>query len=178
MPKTSAIDAPPIINQQYELVPITELKRHPRNARSGDVGAIHQSIEANGFFGACVVQRSTRYVLAGNHRLIAANEAGIAEIPVIWIDCDDDRALRILLADNKTSDDANYDSNKLADLLTELATSSDGLTGTGYSGDELDDLLKDLGRMPGMPQTQNDTTNPVVPSATCPHCGKAISLKT
>jgi hypothetical protein len=130
--------------QEYELVPIDSLNVHPRNARQGDVGAIHESITQNGFFGACLVQKSTRTIIAGNHRYMAAEAAGMDQVPVIWADVDDDRALRILLADNKTNDDASYDDAKLADILTELAALSD-LSGTGYNGDDLDRLISDLG---------------------------------
>jgi len=90
-----------------------------------------------------VAQRSTGHILAGNHRYLAAIEAGLNEVPVIWVDVDDDRALRILLADNKTNDDASYDQTALAEILTELANTSD-LLGTGFDGDELDQLIADL----------------------------------
>jgi ParB-like nuclease domain len=130
--------------QEYELVSVRAIKTHPRNARQGDIGAIHESITQNGFFGACVVQKSTGHILAGNHRYMAAVEAGLQSVPVIWVDVDDDRALRILLADNKTSDDASYDQTALADILSELANTSD-LLGTGFDGDDLDQLIADLG---------------------------------
>ncbi len=136
---------PNIQNTQYELVPLGRLTPHPKNARQGDVGAVYQSIEANGFFGALVVQRSTHHILVGNHRFLAARDAKMPEVPVLWVDVDDERALRILLADNKTSDDASYDTQALADLLAHLANTTEaGLVGTGFTGDELDDLIQDL----------------------------------
>ena len=129
--------------QEYELVSLESLKLHPRNARMGDVSAIEHSIKQNGFFGACVVQKSTRFILAGNHRYLAAREAGLVEVPVLWVDVDDDRALRILLVDNRTNDDASYNREALAELLSELAGNSD-LLGTGYDSSDLDNLIKDL----------------------------------
>ena len=109
----------------------------------GDVGAIEESIKQNGFFGACVVQKSTRFILAGNHRYLAAREAGLGDVPVLWVDVDDDRALRILLVDNRTNDEASYNREALAELLSELAGNSD-LLGTGYDASDLDNLIKDL----------------------------------
>ena len=129
--------------QEYELVSLESLKLHPRNARMGDVSAIEHSIKQNGFFGACVVQKSTRFILAGNHRYLAAREAGLVEVPVLWVDVDDDRALRILLVDNRTNDDASYNREALAELLSELAGNSD-LLGTGYDSSDLDNLIKEL----------------------------------
>jgi ParB-like chromosome segregation protein Spo0J len=135
---------PSIANTGYEMVAVGRLKVHPRNPRQGDVGAICESIRANQFFGALVVQRSTCHVLAGNHRLLAAKQVGMAEVPVLWVDCDDDRALRILLADNRTNDLADYNPAALTDLLKELAATPAALTGTGYDGDALDELLAGL----------------------------------
>jgi hypothetical protein len=118
-----------ILNQTVETVAVTDLKTHPRNVNQGDLGAIHESITANGFWGTIVAQRSTGYVLAGNHRLMAAQQAGATEVPVAWVDVDDEAALRILLADNRTTRLGQDDPNVLAELLQELAASDAGLTG-------------------------------------------------
>ncbi|MEP0766736.1 MAG: ParB N-terminal domain-containing protein [Fimbriimonadia bacterium] len=139
-----------VINDKLEMVAVADLKLHPRNPRRGDVGAIQESIEENGFYGAVVAQRSTAYVLAGNHRLKAAIEAGMEHVPVFWVDVDDDRALRILLADNRTNDLAGYDDETLARLLKELQEGEIGFLGTGYDTNALDELLKELGE-PDLP---------------------------
>lgn len=126
--------------------PVTDLVLHPRNPRDGDVGAIVESIEANGFFGTLVAQTSTGYVLAGNHRLQAAIHVGLDKVPVHWVDVDDETATRILIADNRTSDLARNDDDVLAELLREIAVADDGLSGTGYDGEDLDRLLADIER--------------------------------
>ena len=136
-----------IINESLESVPVGELKPHPKNPRQGDVGAIHLSIEANGFYGAVVAQRSTGHVLAGNHRLLAAKQANAEEVPVMWVDVDDATALRILLADNRTNDLAGYNDEALAELLQGIMEDAGTLDGTGYDGDALDQLLADLGEL-------------------------------
>jgi len=137
---------PKVRPQKYELVSVSQLQPHPRNPRRGDVDSIVESIQANQFYGACVVQRSTGYVLAGNHRLMAAIRAGLTAVPVIWIDCDDDEALRLLLVDNRTNDLASYDDEQLADLLLEIRRDQESLAGTGYDEDALNQLLAELGR--------------------------------
>tara|TARA_R110000824_G_scaffold188170_2_gene369508 strand:- start:1168 stop:1740 length:573 start_codon:yes stop_codon:yes gene_type:complete len=123
--------------------PTVDLTLHPDNPRQGDIGAIIESIEANGWFGTLVAQCSTGHVLAGNHRLQAASHLDIDKVPVHWVDVDDEAALRILLADNRTSDLATNDDAVMAELLTTLATTDIGLPGTGYDGDDLDLLLQD-----------------------------------
>jgi len=136
--------APGIINQNAELVDVATLQRHPANPRKGDLAAVVESIETNGFFGFIVAQVSTRHVIAGNHRLMAAKQLGIDEVPTVWVDVDDEQAMRILLADNRTSDLATYDNDQLEALLTELAGSDLGLIGTGYDDEDLDRLLGDF----------------------------------
>jgi len=131
-------------SDQFERVPIEAVRQHPRNPRKGNVDVIVASIEKNGFYGAIVVQRSTRYILAGNHRWLAAKKAGLTDVAVCWADVDDKTARRILLADNRTSDVAKYDDPLLASLLQELKTEMD-LVGSGYTESDVDALLKNVG---------------------------------
>ena len=131
-------------DQDYELVPIGDIQPHPKNPRQGDVNAIVASIKANQFYGVCVVQRSMGFILVGNHRWMAARQCGLEQIPVVWVDCDDATALRILLADNRTNDLASYDEQMLVEMLQEIQAEVGTLGGTGYDLEALDDLLKDL----------------------------------
>lgn len=134
-----------VLNSRFEpAVPIDQLRKHPRNPRQGDIGAIYQSIEANGFYGACIVQETTGYILAGNHRFDAAQHAGAGDVPVIYIDCDDDRALRILLADNRTSEVADWDIAELNQILREMRQSPDGFNGTGFDEEAANLVSRDL----------------------------------
>lgn len=94
---------------ETELLPPEDLTPHPKNARRGDIESIAASIRANGWYGRVMGQRSTGYILVGNHRVAAARRAGLDTIPVEWIDVDDELALRILLADNRSSDLAGYE---------------------------------------------------------------------
>lgn len=137
-----------IADQQYELVPIGRLQPHPDNPRRGDTEAIGESIEHNGFFGAVIAQRSTRRILAGNHRWKALKAQGARKVPVLWLDVDDDRARKILLADNKTNDLATYDEKALLALLDEVGADAAALAGTTYSVDDLEDLAVRVGDVP------------------------------
>ena len=106
-----------------ELVPVTALQLHPQNPRRGDIGAIAASIEAVGFCGALIVQRHTGYILAGNHRYQAAVQLGFTELPVQYIDCSDIQAAQLVLIDNRTSDLATVDSQRMAHVMTTAAES-------------------------------------------------------
>jgi hypothetical protein len=120
--------------------PIDSVQPHPRNVRQGDVGAIATSLEINGQYRPIVVHKSTNNILAGNHTYKAAVSLGWTEIAITYVDCTDDEALKILLADNKANDLASYDDSALADLLQDLVGGA-GLDGTLYELSDLDDLI-------------------------------------
>lgn len=121
------------IDQTYEVVRIDgdhdPLKEHPQNPNLGVEETIDESIETNGWYGAVVAQRSTGYILAGNHRYRVAKNKGATEIPVIWKDVDDDTATKIMLVDNKSTRDGTIDEAILEELLAGLET----LDGSGYA---------------------------------------------
>lgn len=134
-----------VIAQGAELVPTDSLEQHPRNPRRGNVGAIVESIRANGFYAPLIVQLSRRRICAGNHRWLAARELGMPAVPVIWVDVDDDRALRILTVDNRSNDLAIYDDLALAEMLRDLRADTGTLAGTGFDDAALDEQLRALG---------------------------------
>jgi ParB-like chromosome segregation protein Spo0J len=127
-------------SQQYVIVPIDDIAPHPKNARIGSVQVIAESIRRNGFYGACVVQRATNRIIAGSHRWKAAKAIGLTSVPVIFVDVSDEQAVRIMLADNRTSEIGTFDS---AALLESLRSVGD-LTGTGYDTQFLDELTTSL----------------------------------
>ena len=129
------------IGDKIKMVAIGDLSCHPDNPRRGDVDAIRASISANGFYGALVVQRSTGYILAGNHRFMAAQAEGLDKVPVIYVDASDEDSKAILVGDNRLSDLAENDPALLAALLQAIQAREQGLTGTGYSDDDLAELL-------------------------------------
>lgn len=129
-------------------LPIDQLEYYHQNPRRGNLDAIVDSLKVNGQYRPIVVNRGNKTgreweVLAGNHTLMGArflDEQGVSgwrEIDCYVVDVDDEQASRIVLADNRTSDLADYDERSLAALLASL---DDGLEGTGYDDDDLADL--------------------------------------
>ena len=133
---------------------INSVKPHPSNPRKGNVAKIVESIKANGFYGAIVVQKSTMMILAGNHRWQAAKQCGMKTIPAIVVNVDDLQAKKILLADNRTSDFAVYDSDELTKLLRDVI-SDDSLLGTGFDANDLDKLIADVTDTPNDKRKRN-----------------------
>jgi len=114
---------------------------HPDNPRRGDVNAIARSLEKFGQVSPIVVQRSTSYVVKGNHTLQAAKRLGWRTIRVLVLDMDDKTARAYLLADNITSDKASNDKSKLYELESELLEQLEGL----ISPDEVEELGASIG---------------------------------
>ena len=134
----------PLLEQEYKVVPLDAVTPHPRNANQGDVGAISESMKANRVYGAILVQKSTGLIIKGNHTWYAARANKEPEIPVFFVDVDDETATRILLVDNRTSDLRTYDKDQLAELLEGLSAATGSLTGTGFDMEFLDDLLAEI----------------------------------
>lgn len=134
---TEPVHLPGAEEQVYELVDIDQISEHPDNPNNGDVDAIDESIEINGWYGVITAQVSTGYILAGNHRYQAAKRRGATHVPVVWQDVDDVTAIRILLADNEIARHAVINRDQVSRLLDQLGT----LDGTGFRG--LEDLEAD-----------------------------------
>lgn len=133
-------------------VSIDSLTPYERNARRGNIDDITASIRNHGQYRPIVVNRRqidgrSNVILAGNHTWQAMVDAGASHIAVTFVDVDADRAGRINLIDNKLSDSAT---NDIDALLAQLNALPD-ITGTGYSPDEMDDLITQLGRVEVMP---------------------------
>ncbi|MER0443044.1 DNA methyltransferase [Streptomyces sp. Edi4] len=122
-------------------IPFNQLDRFPGNPRRGDVDAIRGSLRRHGQYRSLVVRAvdDDRFViLAGNHTSDALRAEGYDLARCEVIECDDDQARRINLADNRLAELGSYDNEALADLLSYL----DGdLEGTGYSADDVADIL-------------------------------------
>lgn len=132
------------------------LLQHPENANNGDVDALNESVEINGFYQPVIVQDSTRFVLAGNHRLLVALKRGMREIPAIFLNVGDDQARRIMVADNRITRLGYDDEGLLANILEQLHDTGIGLAGTGYDPDDYSSLMA----MVNEPLTEADMAEP------------------
>lgn len=154
-----------IITSETVVVGVDELKPYDKNPRIGDVGAIAESLEENAQYRPIVVQKSTKKILAGNHTWQAAKHLGWDEIAVVFVDVDDERAKKIVLADNRTNDLAGYDTK----ALTELLDSIPDPVGTGYSNEDVQVLLDQL-------ESDNDEADELIDEIIRPRVVKSQTL--
>jgi ParB-like chromosome segregation protein Spo0J len=124
-----------------ETIGIDTVEPHPDNARVGDVEALAESLTRFGQVKPILVQKSTGFVVAGNHTREAAKSLGWEEIQAVLLEMDDETAKAYLLADNRLSDRAKYDTAKLYDSLESLLD----LDGTGFDLDYVESLGDALG---------------------------------
>lgn len=132
------VEPHPVVITGTSVVPIRSVQPHSRNPREGDVGAISESLRILGQYRPIVVDSKTNQILVGNHTWQAALALGWEEIAVTWVEVDEEQAIRILLADNKTADLATYEEQDLQVLLASLTEFS----GTGFDNDDVDSILR------------------------------------
>jgi hypothetical protein len=103
------------------LVPVAQLQHYPGNARVHDLDVIEKSMAGHGMYAPVVVQRSTNYVLVGNGRLeVARDRLGWTHIAAVFLDVDDEQAESINVIDNRSSDLATNDPQKLLEQLRRI----------------------------------------------------------
>ena len=140
--------------------PLSDLRQFPNNARNGDVELIAESLAVNQQFKP-IVTTVDGTILAGSHTYQAALSLGWESLDAVILDVDPGsvEAKRIVLADNRTSDQgaSRYDDGLLLALLESL----DGdLIGTGYADYDVSDLAGDVPEPFAVAHT-----------STCPECG-------
>ena len=110
------------------------------NPRQGDIEAVAKSYKQFGQRKP-IVATTDHVVIAGNHQLAAARQLGWDEIAVVITDDDELTAKAFALADNRTAELGSYDDDLLADLLSEVSSVPELMDSTGFTEDDLFDLI-------------------------------------
>lgn len=133
--------------ERIELWPVARLQPYAKNARTHSdeqVDQIAASIREFGFTNPILVD-SNDGILAGHGRLMAAKRLGLDDVPVIVLDhLTDEQRRAYILADNKLALNAGWDDALLAEELAALQDDGFDLALTGFSDEELADLLPDV----------------------------------
>lgn len=159
--------------EQIEHVAIESIEPHPLNPNEGDVGAITESVDAVGFYSVVFVQASSRRIVAGESRWRSLLGRGATTAPVVFLDIDDETAVRIMVGDNEIPRRTSRpDDARLAVLLVDLSQqSAHGIAGTGFDLDGLDRLVADVAqRSLGTTGATDDTPE----RQRCECCGQYV----
>lgn len=136
--KTERLTNPNSLLGDIATVLISDLKHFPGNARVGNVDAIAESLLKNKQVDRPLVQKSTGYVIAGNHTLKAARKVKWKVLDVEYLDVDDVTARRLNIALNHIPELGGYD----RELLIEMMASLPDPVGTGYTDDEYNNMIR------------------------------------
>ena len=134
---------------------LTPWRDNPRKNEHA-VDAVAESIKRFGF-AAPIIARTDGEVIAGHTRLKAAQALGLDRVPVRYMDLDPADAKLLALADNKVGELAEWDDDRLSDILNELHADGVDLDGLGFSLEELSEIMA-LGAEP--PEEEFEITAP------------------
>ena len=129
----------------YRMTALSDIKPYDRNPRiitQAAVDAVARSIQAFGFRQPIVVDKNG-VILAGHTRYRAAQQLGMAEVPVVWeTDLTDVQARGYRIADNKVAELSAWDRDALDAEVRDLAgICGDDLGSLGLADWELDSIL-------------------------------------
>ncbi len=102
---------------------------------------IKKSITEFGYV-APIIINSNMTVIGGHQRLKVLKEIGYTEVECVVVDLDQKKEKALNIALNKISGD--WDNDKLEELLAELKQTDIDMDITGFSFDEVDEILKDI----------------------------------
>lgn len=137
----------PAMANRIEMWPLDRLIPYARNARTHSetqVAQIAASIIEFGFTAPLLVSDDGG-ILAGHGRLAAARKLHLDAVPVVVLDhLTPTQRRAYILADNQLALQAGWDQELLAVELADLSAAGFDLALTGFSDDELADLLGDI----------------------------------
>ena len=124
-------------------VPIDSIQPDPNNARRRtprNLDVIKSSLTEFGQRKPIIVSASTKYISAGNGTYEAAKALGWTEIAALMTDDTDKTAKRFALADNRSGELSEWDSEELTLQLAEYEDATD----LGFDDGDIDDLLNPI----------------------------------
>lgn len=125
---------------------LVPLERNPRTHSEAQVAEIAASMREFGFLWPIMVNGRTREIVAGNGRYMAAVRLGLPAVPVV-----EERHLTpvqrraFIIADNKIALNAGWSDELLAEELPALRDLGFDLGITGFSEEELAELMASVG---------------------------------
>jgi DNA modification methylase len=132
---------------------LTPWDKNPRNNAEA-IKQVAKSIERFGFASPIVARQADGRIIAGHTRHAAALKLGLEDVPVRFLDIDEQKASALALADNKIGEIATWNDDTLGEILAELEQDGFDLDGLGWSDDELDGLLDSM--QPEEPKAEAD----------------------
>lgn len=163
---------------RIEYWPLSDLIAWPTNPKSHDVGAIHSSIKRFGFTDPIIVDERTGKLAAGHGRSKTLNAIKLGGEPppkniVVrddgeWLApvvrgvtfADDVEHEAYLVGSNRSGELGGWEEDRLRHVLEAVNKSPDGLFGTGYDVEDMQDIIANLD---GARQVEQAPPAPIAP---------------
>ena len=141
------------------MIATERLVPYARNARTHPGWQIAQIAASIAEFGFCnpILVGGDGVIIAGHGRLLAAQQLGLAEVPVIELGhLSEVQRRALVIADNKIAENAGWDEDLLRTELAALQTDGFDLDVVGFSEAELDELMAGFDPDTGLPAQLGD----------------------
>lgn len=128
-------------------LPVSDLKPWAKNPRENKkaVAKVAASIKRFGFAAPIIARKADLEIIGGHTRWLAAKRLKLERVPVRLLDLDPADAHLLALADNRLGEEADWDGDKLAEILRELHAEDADVMSTGFTEGELEKFLGEAG---------------------------------
>ena len=136
----------PLTEPAAEWVPLDKLTPWAANPRRNDhaVEQVAASIDRFGF-ASPIIARPSGEVIAGHTRLKAAQHLGLDSVPVRYLDLTDTEARALAIADNRLGELAEWDDERLAEVMRSIQADGGDLGDLGWDDEALAEALGAMG---------------------------------
>ena len=146
-PKATASGIP-VFCAHDAIVPIEKVIPNPRNPNTHpaeQIKLLGRIIQAAGWRQPITVSNRSGFIVKGHGRLLAAQRAGLTEVPVDYQEyANEAEEYADLIADNRLAELSEIDTELLADIFQDIDLSEIPAELTGYTESEINDLTAAL----------------------------------
>ncbi len=152
---------------KIENLSLDSIKPYLKNPRKNQpVEKVASSIKKFGFQQPIVVDKNYT-IIVGHTRYLASKYLNLQTIPIVVMDVDAEKAQAYRIADNRVSEDANWDFQLLKEEIELLNNESFDLESLGFELKELENILEIEVDIPEV----NEINEGFSLENSCPKCG-------
>lgn len=163
-----------------ELAEIVTLVPNPRNPNQHppkQIELLAKIIKNQGWRAPITVSTRSGFIVRGHGRLLAAQAAGLSQVPVDRQDyANEAEEYADLIADNRIAELSSVDPTILLELLDELGTGTIDMDLTGLEAADIDKLVAQYDLPVEDFKEYDESIEKDVKKVVCPHCGSEFPL--
>lgn len=128
--------------ESWNIEDLIPYENNPRTHSDGQITQLTASMIEFGFTNPILVDKSSKEIIAGHGRLLAARRLGLQKVPVIALShLSETKRRKLIIADNQLALNAGWDMDLLATELSALNEMGEDLDVLGFEHEFLDDIL-------------------------------------